>query len=250
MSINKDSILVKLILLAILASSVTVFAVDGTDLLRTSHHRSEFNLGPKFVQFLSQINQKFESSPRIVTRRNRFGKVITTSYPSVSDVLSQYEIIIAPGFMGDLVEDIRKTFSWQNMGNYFSDFIDFFQNRGVANSRLTLASFTTDGERNIRVIKQKILDAALHRKKVIIIAHSKGNLDTLQTLLDNTQLLKHVAGWIALQGPFWGSTKADGNFFFERLGLKLLYDDTTTEGIDAALLSLSPTYRVPFMHQK
>lgn len=53
-------------------------------------------------------------------------------------------------------------------------------------------------------------------KRVVIVTHSKGGLDTLEALTTNENLWKApVAGWIALQAPFYGSpvaaTRGEGN---------------------------------------
>lgn len=51
---------------------------------------------------------------------------------------------------------------------------------------------------------------SLTDKRVTIVSHSKGGLDTLQALLENQGLWDEtVAGWVALQPPFRGSPVAD-----------------------------------------
>src|SRR5262249_34683079 len=58
----------------------------------------------------------------------------------------------------------------------------------------------------------KIADAILKSDKpVIIISHSKGGPDTLAALLKLSQQgkLDRVAGWISIQGVFYGSPDAD-----------------------------------------
>jgi len=50
----------------------------------------------------------------------------------------------------------------------------------------------------------------LKNKRVTILSHSKGGLDTLQALLENRDLWgTTVTGWVALQAPFHGSPVAD-----------------------------------------
>ena len=50
----------------------------------------------------------------------------------------------------------------------------------------------------------------LDNKRVTILSHSKGGLDTLQALLENRDLWgTTVTGWVALQAPFHGSPVAD-----------------------------------------
>ena len=50
----------------------------------------------------------------------------------------------------------------------------------------------------------------LSGKRVTIVSHSKGGLDTLQALLENADLLGGTVGaWVALQAPFAGSPVAD-----------------------------------------
>ena len=49
-------------------------------------------------------------------------------------------------------------------------------------------------------------------KRVIIIAHSFGNLVTLNTLKQNSELKTKIKKWISLAPPFGGATKAVDNF--------------------------------------
>lgn len=50
----------------------------------------------------------------------------------------------------------------------------------------------------------------LTNKRVTILSHSKGGLDTLQALVENRDLWgTTVTGWVALQAPFHGSPVAD-----------------------------------------
>jgi hypothetical protein len=50
----------------------------------------------------------------------------------------------------------------------------------------------------------------LTNKRVTILSHSKGGLDTLQALVENRDLWgSTVTGWVALQAPFHGSPVAD-----------------------------------------
>lgn len=72
----------------------------------------------------------------------------------------------------------------------------------------------------------------LQDKRVVILSHSKGGLDTLEALRGRPELWERVAGWAALQAPFYGSPVADqipealARYVLEALGgdAQSLYD--------------------------
>jgi len=55
-------------------------------------------------------------------------------------------------------------------------------------------------------------------KRVVIVSHSKGGLDTLEALLTGERLWKNpVVGWVALQPPFFGSPVAAPGGLLEKV---------------------------------
>ena len=83
----------------------------------------------------------------------------------------------------------------------------------------------------------------LTNKRVTILTHSKGGLDTLEALLENPDLWgTTVTGWVALQAPFHGSPIADN--VPSALAGHLL---TAFGGDQQALLDLRTSIRGPYM---
>lgn len=76
---------------------------------------------------------------------------------------------------------------------------------------------------------------------VVIVSHSKGGLDTLHALIEHPELIDEpVVGWVALQGPFYGSPVAS---VAPSLGDLIL----TQLGGGPALSDLSPDVREAYM---
>jgi hypothetical protein len=60
----------------------------------------------------------------------------------------------------------------------------------------------TNGEAIAQIIKKE-------QKKVLLIGHSKGGIDTLFGLLHHPEIRARVAGWLILQAPMYGSPLLD-----------------------------------------
>src|SRR5262249_36019398 len=66
---------------------------------------------------------------------------------------------------------------------------------------------TEDGsEKNAKVIEEAILDSPF---PVILLTHSKGGMDALTALVNNSSLIDRVKGVIAIQSPYLGTPVAD-----------------------------------------
>ena len=120
-----------------------------------------------------------------------------------------YQILFIRGFLGDLPP--------QKFNSYFACQMKWLAGRGITCTRLEHESgFGTQKlpKNNVEPIETSINDLYQRRpkKRLLIISHSKGGLDTLETLLGKEVLREQqVAGWIALQAPFHGTPLADRN---------------------------------------
>ncbi|MFW2389516.1 MAG: hypothetical protein ACN4G0_14340, partial [Polyangiales bacterium] len=87
----------------------------------------------------------------------------------------------------------------------------FFDAEGVAYRNMADASKAFGTGRSVQD-NAAAIRAVLRRtkKRVVIVSHSKGGLDTLEALIHAPELWgKPVVGWVALQAPFYGSPIAD-----------------------------------------
>jgi hypothetical protein len=89
--------------------------------------------------------------------------------------------------------------------------MSYFDAQGVAYQNLSAASKAFDTSESVEHNAAAILGFLRSTdKKIVIVSHSKGGLDTLDALLDAPELWgKTVLGWVALQAPFHGSPLAD-----------------------------------------
>ncbi|MGB8223685.1 MAG: hypothetical protein WCF10_13955 [Polyangiales bacterium] len=87
----------------------------------------------------------------------------------------------------------------------------YFDAHSIAYENLSDVSTSFDTSESVAHNAAAILDFLRHTdKQVIIVSHSKGGLDTLEALLQAPELWGDtVAGWVALQAPFYGSPVAD-----------------------------------------
>jgi pimeloyl-ACP methyl ester carboxylesterase len=86
-----------------------------------------------------------------------------------------------------------------------------FNAKGIPYRNISLMSAAFNTSQSVEHNAAAILALLRHtNKKVILVTHSKGGLDTLDALLQAPQLWgKTVIGWVALQAPFGGSPLAD-----------------------------------------
>jgi len=89
-----------------------------------------------------------------------------------------------------------------------------FDARGVDYRNMSSVSEAFDTSQSVEHNAAAILRLLRKtKKKVIIVSHSKGGLDTLAALLAAPELWNRtVIGWVALQAPFHGSPVADPTF--------------------------------------
>ncbi len=85
-----------------------------------------------------------------------------------------------------------------------------FNEKGIPYRNVSLMSDTFNTSQSVAHNAAAIRALLLQTdKKVILVTHSKGGLDTLHALLDAPELWGKVIGWVALQSPFYGSPLAD-----------------------------------------
>jgi hypothetical protein len=113
--------------------------------------------------------------------------------PAHINALRRYQVLLVPGYLSDLNPD------------HFADHMRWLASIGVEHKKLAIRSGHSV-DINSAVIVAAIRASA---KPVILIAHSKGAVDTLDALLTEPSLRSKVAGWISLQGPYFGSPVAD-----------------------------------------
>ncbi len=89
--------------------------------------------------------------------------------------------------------------------------MSYFDAQGIAYQNLATASASFDTSESVEHNATAILEFLRSTdKRIIIVSHSKGALDTLEALLDAPELWGDtVLGWVALQAPFHGTPVAD-----------------------------------------
>ncbi|MGH8476111.1 MAG: lipase/acyltransferase domain-containing protein [Methylococcales bacterium] len=125
----------------------------------------------------------------------------------IRELSDHYQVLLLKGFLGDLLP--------KRFDSYFLDQMRWLRQHGIHFRRLERESgyFTQKlSANNAQAIEHAIRTSYQERpgKKIIIVSHSKGGIDALETLLRQKQLIDtEVAGWIALQAPFRGTPVAD-----------------------------------------
>ena len=147
-----------------------------------------------------------------MNRSNRYEDLmapdqVVLSADDIADLRSNYQFLLIKGFLGDVLPE--------PLDNYFSGQMAFMENNRIKHLRLEPDSgFGTQKlpENNVLAIKTSIAELLKISpdKRVVIVSHSKGGLDTLEALLSGVlNLGEEVAGWIAMQAPFAGTPLAD-----------------------------------------
>jgi len=142
--------------------------------------------------------------------RERFqhlGLYLTEAHKSA---LKHYDVLLVHGLLGEVglkVSDILNELD----GN--QHLVDYLQDQLKAFEELELTVRVADHKTQaVDASGTKIAKMVLEsERQVLIVSHSKGCVDTLDALLklDRDGNLSRVAGWISIQGPFYGSPEAD-----------------------------------------
>jgi hypothetical protein len=109
------------------------------------------------------------------------------------EMLRRYKVLLVPGYFSD-IDPL-----------YFSDQARWLAMNGVDHLMVQVRS------RQSVAINSPIIARAISEstKPVILITHSKGSADALDAMRSSTSVKGRVAGWISLQGAFFGSPVAD-----------------------------------------
>jgi pimeloyl-ACP methyl ester carboxylesterase len=123
-------------------------------------------------------------------------------------LLSDYRILFVPGFMTDpsINPDlVYKSGSDGARPTYFEEQVHWLRDNYIGAGIVDIES--EDGiSPNARRIAAEIEKS---KKPVIIVSHSKGGLDTLETLITRPDLRRKVRSIVFIQSPFYGAPIAD-----------------------------------------
>lgn len=160
--------------------------------------------------------------------------------------IRDYKVIFVQGIMGNYVDFMGKLIMNKfNQYEYFYEHMDWLKAVGVEYERLKIDTEDTI-DVNATLVSGAIRASA---KPVLLVAHSKGGLETLIALNDNPSLHSKVKGVLFMQSPFYGTPVADylsdnpvwdflANFVLAVLG-----------GSNKALHNLTSYERVPWMQK-
>jgi triacylglycerol esterase/lipase EstA (alpha/beta hydrolase family) len=118
-----------------------------------------------------------------------------------------YEFLFVPGFLYDPLIELSQAPKIKNwhIAEYFTEMRQALVKAGVKERIAVMGAQDSifDNGRDLAKILSEM------KGPVIIISHSKGGLETLETLVEFRLLRSKVAAWISLQTPFTGSQIAD-----------------------------------------
>jgi len=116
---------------------------------------------------------------------------------SIANALPRVDLPIKPGGFVSFYRQMR-----------------YFDAEGIAYRNLSAVSEVFDTSASVAHNAAALLKVLRStNKRVIIVSHSKGSLDTLDALLSAPRLVgTRVIGWVAIQAPFHGSPVADSTF--------------------------------------
>ncbi len=113
--------------------------------------------------------------------------------------LRQHHVVIVPGFMTAASTRIGIT------PDYFGDLQRWLSAVGVRWTRAPIESAQTVAFNAMQVMDAVKVAAA----PVLLVAHSKGGLDSLSAILRSVDVQKKLRGFIAIQSPFYGTPAGD-----------------------------------------
>jgi hypothetical protein len=124
----------------------------------------------------------------------------------IADRLEDYRVLLVSGFLSQSEWSVIRTFRQaMGMGVHFADQLRWLQEIGVDVRKVQLQT-ESPPLINAGALAREVKASP---KKVLIVSHSKGGLDTLHMLVNWEKARANVAGWIALSTPFHGSPVAD-----------------------------------------
>ena len=120
--------------------------------------------------------------------------------------LGKYKVILVPGFLSNATTRPISIFGKSvQLGKYFGDQMKTLTELGVEYQLADIESEQTPSFNAVIIAKE--IEAS--DKPVILIGHSKGGLDIMETLITRKRLLSKVKGIITIQTPYFGSPIAD-----------------------------------------
>jgi triacylglycerol lipase len=90
---------------------------------------------------------------------------------------------------------------------YFDDNLDALEDAGLQVGRVPVDT-DMGVEHNAAIVREAVLEAAKNGKKVVLIGHSKGGLDSAAALAMYPELKEHVRALVTIQSPYGGSPMA------------------------------------------
>ena len=142
--------------------------------------------------------------------RERFAHIDQYLTDERKDTLKQYNIMLVHGLMGEVglkFTNLLNSFDKnQTLIAYLKDQKRALEQCGIEPEFASFKSASIDRSGT------KIAEAiAKSDRPVVIVSHSKGGIDTLDALikLQKKGLLGKVAGWVSIQGCFYGTPDAD-----------------------------------------
>jgi len=132
----------------------------------------------------------------------RYLELSTKSNNVFPEELKGYKILFVPGFLSNLY-DLSHTGMARQL--YFSAQIEDLRTNGL-DAELASTSGVGLPAENAKIIQEAVSASTM---PVIIVAHSKGGIDSLEALISYTPMRRKVKGLVAIQTPFFGSEIAD-----------------------------------------
>ena len=156
-------------------------------------------LGLSFIKIFSQ--------DRTLEYLQQSGAATASDQTQLVNELKDYHILFVPGFLSNFFTGMgRNSFThWLHLSTYFQNQMDWSKANGIEYSLVDVESEASPEENSLAISAQ----ITSIRKPIIIVGHSKGNVDILVTLLGHAHLQSKIKGWISLQGAFYGSPLAD-----------------------------------------
>ena len=186
-------------------SAITVFLSVGNILAKDNFFNK--TLFPN-----NELSKEILSSPLNISRDFHSLMEMNPILDQYSiEKLKQFNVFFVPGFTTrpnlneDFIMNGSKTIDL-NMPNYFDEQIAHAKSLGLDAGIVDLASTGDSIEKNAARISDAINKSD---KKVILIAHSKGGIDTLETLIHYPELHEKIQFTLMLQSPFLGTPLSD-----------------------------------------
>ncbi len=167
-----------------------------------------------------------------------------SSDAAVFEKIKDYKILFVPGFLADAsINPIPLPWGGHYQGQYFDEQMEWLKSIGVEYQRVEMV-YEAPIQVNAKVVAAAIAASA---KPVVIIAHSKGGLDSLDALITDKALIAKVRGIVTFQTPYYGSPVADYIMTHSVLGELALKVLLRMGGTNEAMVNLGTAERVGYL---